>query len=83
MDGSVTLYTVTYTDSTTRLSVACASATVLASSCENKTCEHKLDLPSSPQCSDSAGISVTVSGTNRLGNGLLSAPVSAPGRNTA
>ena len=69
-------YTITYTDSIT--GVACASATVLAASCVNNTCEHRLELPSS-SCLESTEISVQVSGTSRLGTGLLSAPVSVSG----
>ena len=42
------------------------------------TCEHKLELPSS-SCSGSTEILVQVSGSNRLGSGLLSTPVSVLG----
>ena len=77
IDGAALSYNITYTDSTT--GVQCASTDMLtASLCVNKTCEHKLDLPFL-SCSDSVEISVQVSGTNRLGNGVTSTPVLVPG----
>ena len=49
---------------------------VVNSSCENDVCDYAVALPFSI-CNSSAAVSVTVSATNRLGEGPPSDPVVA------
>ena len=76
IDGSPMFYTVNYTVSGTY--IMCATSTISTSSCTNGVCEHMLEIPSSI-CPPSSSITVIVSGTNRLGEGQASNPVSIPG----
>ena len=76
VDGSATSYTVNYTESTS--GIVCASNAFLAMSCTNGICENEFKFTSS-SCSPSSIITVTAAGTNPLGTGLLSDPVSMLG----
>ena len=77
IDGSVTSYTISYTD--TISGASCGVATIPASSCSHGVCHHVFEASSS-SCPFSHSITVTVFGTNVLGNGTLSPPVSTSKR---
>ena len=80
VDGSAISYHINYTDPAS--GVLCASDTVLASTCENRACEHHFsvsELGSSCPPSSLNTIHVTVSAVNIIGNGLPSANVSVLG----
>ena len=58
--------------------ITCTSATIFAPSCSNGVCEHTFNVSSS-SCSSFSTIIVTASGTNSLGSGPRSNPVSING----
>ena len=72
-DGSALSYNVTYTNALT--GDVCAEHRVLPSSCQNGACVHLFDVSTS-SCPRSVPISVDVKGTNVLGTGPRSTPVS-------
>lgn len=65
IDGSVTFYTITYSDSASGSN--CGSATIPASSCEVGICSNVFEVSSS-SCPPSTMISVVVLASNVLGN---------------
>ena len=71
IDGSATSYTINYTNP--RFGHVCESAIIPASQCVNGLCSHFLNLTSS-NCTFSE-IEVSVFGTNILGNGTSTDPV--------
>jgi hypothetical protein len=73
IDGSALFYTINYTESISN--TTCASASILAASCLNQTCEHISIKANISACLTSPSIMMTVFGTNRLGNGSTSTPV--------
>ena len=73
IDGSATSYTINYAD--TASGTSCESATIPASSCSGGVCQSVFELSSS-HCPLSDSITVTVFGTNVLGNGSSSQPIS-------
>ena len=72
IDGSATSYTITYTNP--RYGLICNRAVAPASQCVNGICSHHLNLSSS-NCSAFSEIMVSVFGTNVLGNGTSTNPV--------
>jgi hypothetical protein len=72
IESIVASYTISYVDST--YGGVCGLATVLATSCVNGLCRHTFDVSSS-SCPPLSNINVTVFGTNQLGNGSTSLPV--------
>ena len=76
IDGSATSYTITYTNP--RYGLICNRAVVPASQCVNGICSNHLNLSSSNCSSNSSAfseVSVSVFGTNVLGNGTSTNPV--------
>ena len=73
IDGSAISYTINYADTTSGTS--CGLATIPASSCSRGVCQNVFELSSS-SCPLSDSITVMVFGTNTLGNGTSSPPVS-------
>ena len=76
MNGSATSYTIVYTDSYS--GVTCASATILVSSCVGDPCSHEFEFSSS-DCPNSIAKNVTVYGSNLLGDGRRSEPITIYG----
>ena len=72
IESIVATYTVTYVDS--NFGAVCGLATVSATSCVNGLCSHTFDVTTS-SCPPLSNINVTVFGTNQLGNGSTSHPV--------
>lgn len=72
IDGSATSYTITYTDAVS--SDMCSEVTVPATVCVKGICSHLFEVSSS-NCRPFADISVTVFGTNVLGNGTVARSV--------
>ena len=73
VDGSAASYTIDYSDTISGSN--CGLATIPASSCSHGVCQNVFELSSS-LCPFSDSITVTVFGTNALGNGTTSTPVS-------
>ncbi len=72
IESIVSSYTITYVDST--YGGVCGLATVSATLCVDGLCRHTFDVSSS-SCPPLSNIDVTVFGTNQLGNGSTSLPV--------
>ena len=72
IEGYAISYTIIYTDAVH--DVTCGTAAILASSCVSGNCSHTFELSTS-SCHPYADISITVFGTNQLGNGSVSEPV--------
>ena len=72
IESIVATYTINYVDST--YGGICGIATVSATSCVNGLCSHNFDVTTS-FCPPLSNINVTVFGTNQLGNGSTSHPV--------
>lgn len=73
IDGSAHNYTITYSDAT--FGSTCFTTTIPSSSCNNGMCSHDFDIASYSVCPSTTSITVTVFGTNILGRGLTSVPV--------
>jgi hypothetical protein len=73
INGSATSYTINYAD--TISGTSCELTTIPAFSCSHGVCQNVFELSSS-FCPFSDSITVTVFGTNALGNGIASTPVS-------
>ena len=70
--GAATSYTINFTNADTGKS--CGSAPISATSCTNGSCEHDF-LISSSTCPRQANLSVTIFGSNKLGDGRMSNPI--------
>ena len=73
VDGSAVSYNINYIDTD---SYICASITIdtSESSCRDDVCKNELEVSSS-HCNSSSSITITVTGTYRLGSGLPSMPI--------
>ena len=74
VDGSAVSYNINYIDTD---SYVCANITInnnSESSCRDDVCKHELEVSSS-HCNSSSNITIIVRGTNKLGSGLPSIPI--------
>ena len=73
IDGSITNYTITYSDST--FGSSCGTVNIPASSCISETCTHYFDIFKSSSCPPSTAVTVSVVAANFLGSGRSSPPL--------